>query len=105
MRMSRKYAHTEGIGAAFAGGDIAVIKVVTVLFVFALMQNSYRGMRDVGDILFARFAVVGFDAHMFWIDRAEMDFRGNLERVTDQNVVPIFVADLHVVDLHLRPIF
>ena len=49
--------------------------------------------------------MVRFDANVVRIDISEVDMRADLERFADENVLSIFVADLHIVDPNLRPIF
>src|ERR1700730_4569384 len=49
--------------------------------------------------------MISLDPDMLRIDRAEMDARTDFEGFAHGNVLPVLVADLHVVDPNLRPIF
>src|SRR5207245_11208145 len=42
---------------------------------------------------------------MLRIDSAEMDARAHFERFTHGNVLSTFIADLHIINTDLRPIF
>src|SRR5438094_8139354 len=51
------------------------------------------------------FTVISLDPDMLWIDRAEMNARAHFERFAHRNILSIFVADLHIINPDLRPIF
>src|SRR5437868_9302218 len=99
--MSRDNSHAEAIRAAFRGGDCSLINIIAVsIRAAALIEEGRRGIANVTII---HFAVVDFHPHMLWIDRAQVDSCRDLQRVPDQNALPIFVSDLYIRNFYFRP--
>src|SRR5947207_12773181 len=48
--------------------------------------------------------MISLDSNMARSDRAEMNFRGNLQRLANLDILTISIADLDIEDGHLRPI-
>src|SRR5437660_8222659 len=100
--MCRDDANAESVCSAFRRGHGSLIKVTAVAILSACVEDADGRVFDSAVI---RFAMVRFDANVIWIDISEMNARADLERFADENVLSIFVADLHVVNANLRPIF
>src|SRR5882762_4408096 len=100
--MSRNNADAESVGATLGSGHRSLIKITAVAVAPACVQNADRRVFDSAVL---GFAVVRFHANVIWSDVSEINMRTELERFADQNVLSIFVGDLHVVDANLRPIF
>src|SRR5437764_10186925 len=100
--MGRHDADTETVSAAFGRGHCALIKITAVAV--AAVCAQYADHR-VFDSAVLGFAVIRLNPDVAWIDIAEENAGADFERFADGNVLSIFVADLHVVDPDLRPIF
>ena len=101
MGMSRQDADTEAVGAGFAGRNRAAIQIAAVAILVRLVQH---GDGRIFDPAVFGFTMVGLDSDILRIDRAEMDACADFEGFAHGNVLPVFVADLDVVDPDLRPI-
>src|SRR5437762_11308204 len=102
MGMSGQDADTEAVGAGFARRNRAAIKISAVAILTGLAQH--RDTRILDPAVFG-FTVISFDPDMLRIDPAKMDARTDFQRFTHRNVLSILVADLHIINPDLRPIF
>ena len=73
MRMGRNNTHAKTVGAAFRGGDGALVNVTAVSVFTAFAQDRDGWILDTPIF---RFAVICFHAHMFRINAAEINPRG-----------------------------
>src|SRR5436190_16096973 len=102
MGMSRQDADTEAVGAGFARRNRAAINIGAVAILTGLAQH--RDTRILDPAVFG-FTVISFDPDMLRIDPAKMDARTDFQRFTHRNVLSVLVADLHIINPDLRPIF
>src|SRR4249919_2176085 len=99
MRMDGNDADTEAVGSAVGGRDRALVKVIPLAFRRRTpIENCHSGIFDSTVI---SFPVVRLDSHVAGSDRAEMNFRGNLQRFADLDILAIRIADLHIKNAHL----
>src|ERR1041384_8212298 len=102
MRISRNYPYTKSVGAALGRRHGPFVNVISIAArAPSLGQDGDSG---IAQRIILRLAVVGFDPHVFRVDRTEMDFGRGLERVSHRNFLPILVTNLDVADSHLRPV-
>src|SRR5438874_422876 len=102
MGMSGQDADTEAVGAGFARRNRAAIQIDAVAILTGLAQH--RDTRILDPAVFG-FTVISLDSDMLRIDPAKMDARTDFERFAHRNVLPVLVADLHIINPDLRPIF
>ena len=71
--MRRDDANTQSIGAALRRRNRSLVKIIAVTIELAALIE--KGGRRIANAAIIGFAMVGFDANVFRIDRAEMNAR------------------------------
>src|SRR5436190_24038919 len=103
MWMGRNDAHAEAVGSAVGSQDQALVNVIPLAFRrYAPVENRHS---RIPDSTVVGFPVVNFDSNVVRGDRAEMNFRGDLQRFANLDILAISIADLNIKNTHLRPIF
>src|SRR6266404_4284022 len=100
--MSRYDSNAETVGTRFARWNRPAVVVTAVAILSSLIER--RG-RWVSDPAVFRFTVIDFNSDVLGIDRPEMDACAHLKRFSHGDALAIFIADLQVIDTHLRPVF
>src|ERR1700733_2979666 len=102
VRMSRDYPYVESVTATFRSWNHSAEAIEPIVSTFLDARKIHRV--GVAKRSVVRFADIGLNPNMCWIDRSEEDASDNLQFVADEHRRPARLRGFHRLNPDMRPV-